>query len=61
MLETDRSIFQCMVMRFGRNVSRKCGCREAVGLVGVGRGHLILQLNGGDEGSTGTGNRMGVQ
>jgi len=57
MLEADPSILQGGVRRLARNVSRKCIC---IGLMGVGSGHLIFELNRDDEDSTDTRNLMGV-
>ena len=45
MLKADPNILQCGVRRLAQNVSRKCVCREAVGLMGVVGGHLIFELN----------------
>jgi hypothetical protein len=58
MLKADPSILRCKVRW---NVSRKCVCRKPVGLMGIGSGHIIFELNRrGDEDFTDTRNRMGV-
>jgi hypothetical protein len=49
MLKADPGILQCEVRRLARNESRKRVCRKAVVLMGVGSGHLIFELDSGEE------------